>query len=110
MGDLGSGKTTLTQGIMRGLGLRKKSPSPTFILSRRYKINKRGFKNVFHIDAYRLKNEKEAVSIGIKESLEDPQNILVVEWAENIKKIFKTETVFVRLNHGKKEGERSIST
>ena len=58
-GDLGAGKTTFTQGFARGLGIKRRTASPTFIIMRRFAIpamrGKKQFKNFYHIDAYRFK-------------------------------------------------------
>ncbi|MEK7195101.1 MAG: tRNA (adenosine(37)-N6)-threonylcarbamoyltransferase complex ATPase subunit type 1 TsaE, partial [Patescibacteria group bacterium] len=84
-GELGSGKTTFIQGFFRGLGL-KRAPSPTFIIMRRSAVNNKKYKNVFHIDAYRLRRSKELGILGFKEVLVNPRNIVLIEWAERIKK------------------------
>lgn len=80
-GNLGSGKTTLTQGIAKGLGVEQNIVSPTFILMRRYEI---GDRFLFHIDLYRLNNIEEVKGLGIEEILEDPKNIVIIEWPEKI--------------------------
>ncbi|MBI2507243.1 MAG: tRNA (adenosine(37)-N6)-threonylcarbamoyltransferase complex ATPase subunit type 1 TsaE, partial [Candidatus Niyogibacteria bacterium] len=54
-GDLGSGKTTFVQGFARGLGIRSKIQSPTFLIMRSYKLPAKSYKLFAHIDAYRLK-------------------------------------------------------
>lgn len=115
-GDLGAGKTTFTQGFLRGLGIRKRTTSPTFILFRRFRIPVRKgftfhatrFTNVFHVDAYRIKKPKELLSLGFKEILEDPKNIVLIEWAENVKKILPRGVVVVRFEHGDIANRRSI--
>src|SRR3989344_584801 len=54
-GDLGAGKTTFTQGFGEALGVREKIQSPTFVILKIYKINKKSnFKNFIHVDAYRI--------------------------------------------------------
>lgn len=82
-GELGAGKTTLTQGLAQGLGIKDKIISPTFILLRSYPIPQT--KNyLIHIDLYRLENIDQIASLGIKEVLENPENIVVIEWAEKL--------------------------
>lgn len=83
-GDLGAGKTTLVQGIARGLGIKKRLISPTFILVRRYKLS---IGYLYHIDLYRLQNVDEVKAIGIEELLADPTNILLIEWPERIESL-----------------------
>ncbi|MBU6500438.1 MAG: tRNA (adenosine(37)-N6)-threonylcarbamoyltransferase complex ATPase subunit type 1 TsaE [Patescibacteria group bacterium] len=107
-GELGSGKTTFTQGFLRGLGIRKKTTSPTFIIFRRFAVKSTWFKNLYHVDAYRLKKPRELAALGFKEILRDPKNIVLIEWAENIKSILPKNALWLRFHHGKKENEREI--
>lgn len=109
-GNLGSGKTTFTQGFYKGLGLKKRAMSPTFVILRRTAILKKGFKNVFHMDAYRLAGAADLSLIGFKEIISDPKNILLVEWSENIKKAMPKDSIKIKFSHGKKENERMIET
>lgn len=89
-GDLGSGKTTFVQGFAEELGV-KGIISPTFILLRKYKIENAKYKekNLYHLDLYRLEGnvENEIEGIGVKEAWDDPENIIIIEWAEKIKNI-----------------------
>ena len=69
-GNLGAGKTTFTQEVARLMGIKEKVISPTFIIERIYKINKKSpFERLIHIDAYRLENPKELKAIGFQEIL-----------------------------------------
>jgi len=76
-GDVGSGKTTLTQGIVQGLGFSGEVPSPTFTLSRSYPLGS-GL-SLHHFDFYRLAGH-DVVTEELSEALEDPQAIAVIEW------------------------------
>lgn len=107
IGELGSGKTTFIAGFLKKLNI-KKSFSPTFILIRRKKIKHRFFKNLYHIDAYRVKNYKELINLNIKEIINNPQNIILIEWANKIKKILPKNTIKIYFYHGKLENERKI--
>jgi tRNA threonylcarbamoyladenosine biosynthesis protein TsaE len=107
-GELGAGKTTFVQGFFRGLGLKKGAPSPTFIIMRRTSLRNKKFKNVFHVDAYRLKKTENLTAIGFPDVLANPENIVLIEWAENIKKILPKKTTWLKFHHGKKESERKI--
>lgn len=81
-GDLGAGKTTFAQGFAEGLQIKDKVISPTFLIIRQYKIP--GRKNFFyHIDLYRLEKINLKTS-GLAEILEDPTNVVLIEWAEKI--------------------------
>jgi len=107
-GDLGAGKTTFTQGLFHGLGLKKRAQSPTFIIMRRHALKKATFKNIFHIDAYRLKTPEALEMLGFKALAADPQNIILIEWAERARKIIPKTALWLNFKHGKKENERMI--
>src|SRR3989344_677507 len=67
VGNLGSGKTTFIQGFARGLGLKRRLTSPTFLVLRRYGFSNR--RSIFHIDAYRIKDPNELRILGFDEVL-----------------------------------------
>lgn len=76
-GDLGAGKTTLTQGIGEGLGVRGQVASPTFIIARVHPSLGAG-PDLVHVDAYRLGSLDEVDALDLDTSLED--SVTVVEW------------------------------
>jgi len=84
-GDLGAGKTVLTKGIASGLGIKKTVNSPTFVVMKVYPLKQKNIKNLIHIDAYRIKNSNDFQTIGIEEYLEENNNIIIIEWIDNIK-------------------------
>ncbi len=108
MGDLGSGKTTFAQGFARGLGLRRRPTSPTFILVRRHGLKHKYFHNLFHIDAYRIHSPRELTNLGLKSVFRDPENIVLVEWADKIRKVLPAVTRWVKFAHGPRAHERVI--
>lgn len=108
IGDLGAGKTTFVRGFSRGLGIRRRPTSPTFVLMRRYGIRGRRFSNLYHVDAYRIKNPDALHALGLKEIFADPKNIVLVEWPERAKKILPKKMMRLTFRHGKKENERVI--
>ena len=79
-GELGAGKTTFTQGIARGLGVKKNVTSPTFTLMKNYM----GRMPLNHIDAYRLENITQ--DLGFDEFME-ADGVTVIEWADFVKDI-----------------------
>jgi len=107
-GDLGSGKTTFAKGFFRGLGIKSRVKSPTFIIMRRSKIRGKIFANVFHIDAYRLRKPEDLLSIGFKTIVNDPKNIILIEWPENAKGVIPRGAYRLGFCCGKKENERTI--
>lgn len=88
-GELGSGKTTFLQGFASGLGIRGRVLSPTFIIIRR-------LKNFYHIDCYRIQKPRELLNLGFKKMVDNPQNIIAIEWADRVKKILPKNTVMVK--------------
>jgi len=104
-GNLGAGKTTFVQGVALGLGIRRKILSPTFIIFNKYKIRKKSF---YHIDCYRIDKTKEMEDLGFKEIVKDPNNILMIEWGERIKKILPKCTIEIKFKI-LKDNKREIS-
>lgn len=102
-GELGSGKTTFTQGFAKGLGVTEKILSPTFILIRSYKLQTKNYKLFYHIDCYRLDDPaQELLHLGFRKIIADPRNIVVVEWADRIKNILPRDTLWASFSHGGK--------
>ncbi len=81
-GDLGYGKTTFTKGVLEGLGMTKRVLSPTFIIVRRYSIDKKGIENIYHVDLYRMTTEEEVKHIGLSDWIHNSKNIVIMEWSE----------------------------
>ena len=92
-GDLGSGKTTLVQGMAVGWGSLDQVTSPTFVLVNLYRRLDGGYFN--HLDAYRLKDSTEAEELDMEALMET--GILVVEWAERIKSALPVDHLWVSL-------------
>jgi tRNA threonylcarbamoyladenosine biosynthesis protein TsaE len=80
-GDLGAGKTTLTQGIGAGLGVRGQVASPTFIIARVHPSLTSG-PALVHVDAYRLGSLAEVDALDLEASLDE--SVTVVEWGEGL--------------------------
>lgn len=95
-GDLGGGKTTFLQGLAKGLGIKEKILSPTFVIMKRFKINIKHFKNFYHIDCYRLNSPKDIEELGIKDIILNPKNIVAIEWSERIKKILPKSAIIIK--------------
>lgn len=97
-GELGSGKTTFLQGFAKGLGLKQKILSPTFIIMQKFPISNFQFSNFYHIDCYRIKKPKEILELGFKEICNNPQNIIAIEWAEKIYPILPKDIIEIQFN------------
>ena len=105
-GDLGSGKTTFVQGFCRALGVKHGVTSPTFIIMRAHNI--RGEKRIHHFDLYRIQKLKDILALGFKKIISNPENIVLIEWPEKIKKLLPKNTVWIYFSHGRKLNERKI--
>jgi tRNA threonylcarbamoyladenosine biosynthesis protein TsaE len=92
-GDLGSGKTTLVQGIASGWGSSDAVSSPTFVLVNLYR--RHTGERLYHLDAYRLSGPREAEDLDLEAMLES--GILVVEWAERIRAALPDEHLWISL-------------
>jgi tRNA threonylcarbamoyladenosine biosynthesis protein TsaE len=99
-GDLGAGKTTFTQGVLKGLKVGGPYTSPTFAIMKHYKINFK-FKilnlklmNIYHIDAYRV-NSKDLLELGFKDFAGKENSVTIIEWPEKVKKIIPTSAVWI---------------
>ena len=97
-GELGAGKTTFLQGFAKGLGIKEKILSPTFVIMKRFEIKKSSFKNFYHIDCYRMNNLEDAKELGLKEIMSNPYNIVALEWPERIKDILPESSIYINLN------------
>lgn len=107
-GDLGAGKTTFAQGLAESLGAKTRALSPTFVLMRKHTIKSKHYRALYHIDAYRLRSDKEALSLELKDILRDGRNIVLIEWAERIKKALPQDAIWIKFSHTKKGDERNI--
>jgi len=106
-GDLGAGKTAFTQAVAKNLGIKMRVNSPTFVIMKKYPIKSEKHKFLFHLDAYRLKNEKELVHIRWEEIIANPKHLVFIEWPENIIKSMPKKYHKVLISHTK-EGHRSF--
>jgi tRNA threonylcarbamoyladenosine biosynthesis protein TsaE len=94
-GDLGAGKTTLVQGIGRGLEVEDHVASPTFTLVKEYT----GRLEVAHVDVYRLERMQDVVDLGLDE-LGGPDRVLLVEWGDAVQDLLPEDRLRVELTTG----------
>ena len=130
-GDLGVGKTTFTQSVGKILKIKRKVNSPTFVIMKKYELKNQSscknflanktkplsagenscsysdFKYLFHMDAYRLKNENELLHLGWNEIISNNEHLVFVEWPENIIKAMPKKHHQIHISH-LKEGHRKF--
>ena len=95
-GELGAGKTTFSQGFLRGLGVEGALTSPTFVVMKEYAIKDENLKlkKIYHIDTYRVESE-DVLNLGWEGMIKDKENIILVEWPEKIKDIIPKDAVWL---------------
>ena len=103
-GELGSGKTCLTQGIALGLGVQGYVRSPTFVLMTRH----HGRLTLHHVDLYRMDSPAEAWDLGLDEQLFG-EGLCVIEWADRAAEIFPEDCLWIDLDYGPDSDSRYIT-
>ena len=103
-GPLGAGKTCLTQGIARGLGVEGYVRSPTFVLMTRH----HGRLTLHHLDLYRITGAEAAWDLGLDEQLSG-DGVCVVEWADRAAELFPGSSLWIDLAYCGNEDQRALS-
>jgi tRNA threonylcarbamoyladenosine biosynthesis protein TsaE len=106
-GDLGAGKTTLTKGIVSGLGVagEEEVTSPTFTLVHRYGRDAR----VYHVDLYRIEGARDLDTLGLEDLFAEPA-VVIVEWAEKLTLRIDWPIIRVHLEHAGDDVRRIFVT
>ncbi len=96
-GDLGAGKTTLTRYWLQALGHKGTVKSPTYTLVEPYHIeqNDGSMKPVYHADLYRLQDPEELSFIGFDEYLDEPNALVIIEWASRADSYLPPPSLFI---------------
>ncbi len=96
IGDLGSGKTTLAKGLVKGLAAAEPDDvsSPTFTLIHEYGSARK----VYHIDLYRLEEAREVATLGLDELMERDA-VVLIEWGERFPELMPSQRIEIRLEH-----------
>ena len=103
---MGAGKTTFTTALCNRLGVERDAvSSPTFAIVNEYRTA--SDESIFHFDFYRIRNNAEALDIGLYEYL-DSGCLCLMEWAENISELLPEETLSVNISVGE-DGTRILS-
>jgi tRNA threonylcarbamoyladenosine biosynthesis protein TsaE len=84
-GNLGAGKTVFVKGVAEYLGIKEMVTSPTFVIEKIYTLPEGSlWKQLIHIDAYRLEGGEELSAIGWSSLATDPNNLIMMEWPEQV--------------------------
>jgi tRNA threonylcarbamoyladenosine biosynthesis protein TsaE len=105
IGDVGTGKTTLTKGISNGLGISSTVQSPSFIIFSLYRSPEG--KELHHYDLYRL-SDPGLMSHDIAESLNNPKAITVIEWGNSVQNIIPENSLRISIYMTNKEDQRKV--
>lgn len=109
IGELGAGKTVFTKGLAKGLKIKERVQSPTFLLMKIYNVKKQKIKFLCHVDAYRLSGVAGLVDIGLLDWLGREDTVTVIEWADKVPELLRGRKVIkIKMELGKKEEERII--
>jgi L-threonylcarbamoyladenylate synthase len=105
-GKMGAGKTQFTKGLAKAIGIEDEVVSPTFTLEMDYK-------NLIHIDAWRMQNEDELEALDYAKKITD-KSVVVIEWADRVEKIIRkyndeAVVVWIKIEYGKEVNDRIIN-
>lgn len=99
-GDLGAGKTALTKCIAELLGIEETVTSPTYVIMKKYTVSplteRKHWKSMVHIDAYRLTSYKELEVLEFKKELHNPDQLIIIEWSELVKEALPADMLTIR--------------
>lgn len=102
-GELGAGKTVFVRGVTKALKIKAKIKSPTFTLAKKYKLPVTNYQlpitSLYHFDCYRLRDHRDLKILGIQEILNNPENLVLVEWSDRVKKILPKNHIKIHIDH-----------
>ena len=106
IGELGTGKTTLTKAIAEGLGVTESVTSPTFAILKEYAS---GRLPLYHFDLYRIDDAEALYALGVEEYF-CGDGVTVVEWADRAEELLPQDAIVIRLAYGRDANERLVRT
>lgn len=107
-GDLGAGKTTFVKALGAALGVIEHITSPTFTILKQYETTDDIWKQLLHMDAYRIEDITELGPLGFSTLLTSPETLFCIEWAENIVEALPTDCIELVFENTSDEKTRTI--
>jgi tRNA threonylcarbamoyladenosine biosynthesis protein TsaE len=108
-GELGAGKTTFTQALAQALSMTEVPTSPTFVVMKQYPLRETWpWRQLVHIDLYRMEDISELEPLRFTEILCDPENLVVIEWPERARALMPDDAHRITLTV-EKDGTRTLS-
>lgn len=104
VGDLGGGKTTFLKGFAKGLQIKQRILSPTFVIIKKYPLDRKGqnedkvFSTFYHIDCYRIEDPQDLLDLGFKEIISSPKNLVAIEWADRVKELIPSPNLRIEFS------------
>lgn len=112
VGELGSGKTCFLQGFAKGLGVKEKILSPTYVIMKKFPIPPvtchLSPETFVHIDCYRIDKPKEILDLGFKQIVSNPENIVAIEWAGRIEQILPQDCLILEFEISDKNQRKIV--
>ncbi len=110
-GPLGAGKTTFVQSLARALDITVTPTSPTFSLVRTYPVKQHPLiKKLIHVDAYRIEDEKDIMTLGLEELLAEKGSLMCLEWPEKVASWVQRQSSIIHLTIAPTtEGGRTVT-
>lgn len=96
-GPLGAGKTTFVGKLLAAYGVTDPVTSPTYTIETVYKLPQGPFSRCYHLDTYRLEGEADLAALDFSTRLADPENLVIIEWAERVESALPSDAVWVTL-------------
>lgn len=107
-GDLGAGKTALVKALALELGVLEEVTSPTFTILKGYETTDSTWRQLLHMDAYRIENLDELRPLYFNELLGQTETIFCIEWAENIEEALPDGCTWLHISNTENEEIRTI--
>jgi len=101
VGELGAGKTSFVKGVAKALNIKNTITSPTFVLMKVYPTKYKNFKNLVHVDAYRIKKAAHLSGIGLEDYLNNHEALVLIEWADKVKSLIRPRKNIIKFSHTK---------